>query len=204
MKKIIFVLMLSSLMINLTAQSPSNCKPGDSTAKSCVKFGMQADVTFNFIQLKATEMKNFHVAVMPGLHLCDYMFAGVGAEYAYYNTFHLFPVFAHGTINFTKGKVIPFIQGKIGYTLGSKTGPVDYNLLNNRGTYATPLMLEEVKGNFYFAPSLGVKFKAGENAKIMVALVGDLMMFKIATVADPNTYLKLKNVTMGLKVGVEF
>ena len=191
-------------MVNLSAQSPSNCKPGDSTANKCVKFGLQADLTYNFIQLKATEMTNFHIAVMPGLHFGHYLFAGIGAEYAYYNTFNLVPVFAHGTINFTKGKVIPFIQGKIGYTLGSVTGPVDYNLLNNRGTYATPLMLEEVKGNFYFAPSFGVKFRAGENAKIMVALVGDLMMFKIATVADPDTDLMLKNATMGVKVGVEF
>lgn len=204
MKKFIFLVIVSAFMINLSAQGPSNCKPGDSTANKCIKFGLQTDLTYNFIQLKATEMTNFHFALMPGLHLGSYMFAGFGAEYAYYNTFHLFPVFAHGTINFTNRKVIPFIQGKIGYAFGGKTGPVDLNLLNNRGTYAAPLMLSEVNGNFYFAPTLGVKFRAGDKCKVMVALVGDLMMFKIATVTEPDTDLILKNATMGIKLGLEF
>ena len=200
MRKITFMLLLAVAMITVNAQT-------DSKSESCKfvpKFGFQTDLTYNFIQLKATEMTNFHFALMPGLHLCDYMFAGIGAEYAYYNTFNLFPVFAHGTINFSKGKMIPFIQGKIGYALGGKTGSINYNLLNNRGTYATPIWLSEVKGNFYFAPTVGVKIRAGENTKIMLALVGDLMMFKFAKVSNPETFETLKNATMGIKVGLEF
>lgn len=199
MKKITLILLVAFYLLTVNAQN-------DSKSESCKfepKFGFQTDLTYNFIQLKATEMTNFHFAVMPGLHLCDYMFAGIGAEYAYYNSFNLFPVFAHGTINFTNGKIIPFIQGKIGYAFGGKTGPIDYNLLNNNGTYATPLLLSKVNGNFYFAPSFGVKFKTSGNAKIILAVVGDLMMFKIAKVSDPETFEKLKNVTMGIKVGLE-
>ena len=64
--------------------------------------------------------------------------------------------------------------------------------------------MADVKGNFYFAPTVGVKFRAGENTKIMLALVGDLMMFKFATVADPENFEVLKNATMGIKVGLEF
>ena len=185
------------------AQTPV-VTPGEEIPQTFHGFGIQVDGTFNFVQLKATEMTNFHVAVMPGYHFCDYFFAGIGAEYAYYNSFNLFPVFAHGTINFTKGKVIPFIQGKIGYAFGGKTGPVDYNLLNDRGSNAAPLLLDDVKGGLYVAPALGVKFRAGERAKIYVAVVGDLMVFKIATVADPATFMNLKNATIGLKVGFEF
>ena len=199
MQKITLILFVALSILSLNAQN-------DSKSESCKftpKFGFQTDLTYNFIQLKATEMTNFHFAVMPGLHFCDYMFAGIGAEYAYYNSFNLFPVFAHGTINFTNGKIIPFIQGKIGYAFGGKTGPIDYNLLNNNGTYATPLLLSKVNGSFYFAPSFGVKFKTSGNAKIILAVVGDLMMFKIAKVSDPETFEKLKNVTMGIKVGLE-
>jgi len=200
MRKITFILLLAVAMVTGNAQVDSKSE----TCKFIPKFGFQTDLTYNFIQLKATEMTNFHFAVMPGLHFCDYMFAGIGAEYAYYNTFNLFPVFAHGTINFTNGKIIPFIQGKIGYAFGGKTGSIDYNLLNNRGTYATPIWLSEVKGNFYFAPTLGVKFRTGDKCKVMLALVGDLMMFKFATVADPETFETLKNATMGIKIGLEF
>jgi hypothetical protein len=199
MKKITLILLVAFYLLTVNAQNDSKSE----SFKFEPKFGFQTDLTYNFIQLKATEMTNFHFAVMPGLHLCDYMFAGIGAEYAYYNSFNLFPVFAHGTINFTNGKIIPFIQGKIGYAFGGKTGPIDYNLLNNNGTYATPLWLSKVNGNFYFAPSFGVKFKTSGNAKIILAVVGDLMMFKIAKVSDPETFDKLKNVTMGIKVGLE-
>lgn len=204
MKKLTILLLLSCITMIGFAQSPSDCAPGDATAKQFNGFGFQVDGTFNFVPLKATEMTNFHVALMPGYHFCHYFFAGLGAEYAYYNTFNLIPVFAHGTINFSKGKVIPFIQAKIGYAFGGKTGPVDYNLLNDRGSNAAPLPLDDVKGNFYFAPALGVKFRAGERAEIYVAVVGDLMVFKIATVADPATSMNLKNATIGLKVGFEF
>lgn len=200
MKKITLILFVALSILSLNAQNNSISE----SCKFTPKFGFQSDVTFNFIQLKATEMKNFHIAVMPGLHLCDYMFAGIGAEYSYYNTFNLFPIFAHGTLNFSNGKIIPFIQGKIGYAFGGKTGTIDYNLLNNNGTYATPLLLSNVKGSFYFAPSFGAKFKTSGNTKIILAIVGDLMMFKISKVSEPQKFEKLKNVTMGMKVGLEF
>lgn len=200
MRKITLLFLLTISMIFVNAQVETKSE----SCKFAPKFGFQTDLTYNFIQLKATEMTNFHFALMPGLHFCDYMFAGIGAEYAYFNTFNLFPVFAHATFNFSNGKIIPFIQGKIGYAFGGKTGSIEYNLLNNRGTYATPIWLSDVKGNFYFAPTVGVKFRAGEKTKIMLALVGDLMMFKFATVADPETFETLKNATIGIKVGLEF
>lgn len=204
MKKITFLALLLCLTTIGMAQGPSKCAPGDSMAARCTGFGMQVDLTYNFIKLKPTEMTSFQVAVMPGYHFCHYFFAGVGVGYANYNGFSLIPVFAHGTINFSKGKVIPFIQGKVGYALGGETGAVDYNRINNGGENPSTTVLSEAKGSLFVQPAVGIKFRIKDTQKLTVAFTVDGLMMKIATVAAPTEYLYPLNGTMGLKIGYEF
>ena len=204
MKKLVLILVATFFAVSAFSQSPSKCAPGDSAANKCHGFGFQADVTYNFIQLKPSEMTSFQVAVMPGYHFCPYFFAGFGVAYANYNSFNLIPVFAHGTINFSKGNVIPFIQGKIGYAFGGKTGAVDYNLINDGGDNPSTLVLSEAKGSLFVQPAVGVKFRLKDNHKLTVAVTVDGLMMKIAPAADPTNYSYPKNGTMGLKVGYEF
>lgn len=204
MKKLVMLFLATFIVVAGYSQTPSRCAPGDSSAKKCHGFGFQADITYNFIQLKPTEMKSFQVALMPGYHFCEYFFAGIGVAYANYNSFHLIPVFAHGTINFSKGNVIPFIQGKIGYAFGGKTGAVDYNLINDGGETPSTLVLSEAKGSLFVQPAIGLKFRVKENHKLTVAVTVDGLLMKIATAADPTTFMYPKNGTMGLKIGYEF
>jgi len=204
MKKITFFALLLSLIMTATAQGPSKCGPGDSEASKFNGFGCQIDLNYNFIKLKSTEMSNFHIAVMPGYHFCHYFFAGVGVGYANYNGFNFVPLFAHGTLNFSKGKVIPFIQGKVGLMLGSKTGSIDYNLINNGGENAPVWYLSEVKGVYYIQPAVGVKFRIKDRNLLTVAVTLDGMLTKVTPTLDPNNPLNIKNGTMGLKIGFEF
>jgi len=204
MKKIIFLVIVSAFILNISAQAPSRCKPGDSTANNCTGFGLQVDLTYNFVKLKSTEMTSFQVSLMPGYHFCDYMFGGLGVGYANYNGFNFVPLFAHGTINFSKGKVIPFIQGKAGLMIGKRSGTIDYNLINYTGENTTPWYLSEVKGVYFIQPVVGVKFRIKNNQKLLLALTLDGMMTKITPVADPANPLHTKNGTMGLKIGYEF
>ena len=204
MKRITFLVLLMSFITASIAQGPSRCAPGDSMAAKCTGFGMQADLNYNFIKLKSTEMANFHIAVMPGYHFCHYFFAGVGVGYANYNGFNFVPLFAHGTINFSKGKVIPFVQAKVGLMLGTETGSIDINKINYQGEDAVPYYLSEVKGVYYIQPAIGVKFRIKENQKLTVALTLDGMMVKATPTTDAENPLNMKNGTMGLKIGYEF
>ena len=149
-------------------------------------------------------MANFHVAVMPGYHFCHYFFAGVGVGYANYNGVNFVPLFAHGTINFSKGKVIPFVQGKVGLMLGKKTGSVDIDQINYQGEDAVPYYLSEVKGVFYIQPAIGLKYRIKDNQKLTVAVTLDGMMVKATPTTDPENPLYMKNGTMGIKIGYEF
>ena len=204
MKRFTFLVLLMSFITASIAQGPSRCAPGDSMAAKCTGFGMQADLNYNFIKLKSTEMANFHIAVMPGYHFCHYFFAGVGVGYANYNGFNFVPLFAHGTINFSKGKVIPFVQAKVGLMLGTETGSIDINKINYQGEDAVPYYLSEVKGVYYIQPAIGVKFRIKENQKLTVALTLDGMMVKATPTTDAENPLNMKNGTMGLKIGYEF
>lgn len=204
MKKITFIALLMAIIVTAMAQGPSKCAPGDSMAAECNGFGFQVDLNYNFIALKSTEMKNFHFAVMPGYHFCHYFFAGVGVGYANYNGFNYVPVFAHGTLNFSKGKVIPFIQGKVGLMLGKKSGTIDLNQINYQGEDAIPYYLSEVKGVFYIQPAIGIKFRLKDTQKLTFAVTLDGMMSKITPVTDPTNPLYVQNGTMGLKIGYEF
>lgn len=204
MKRFTFLVLLMSFITASIAQGPSRCAPGDSMAAKCTGFGMQADLNYNFIKLKSTEMANFHIAVMPGYHFCHYFFAGVGVGYANYNGFNFVPLFAHGTINFSKGKVIPFVQAKVGLMLGSEKGTIDYNRINNGGENAPVWYLSEVKGVYYIQPAIGVKFRIKERNLLTVALTLDGMLTKVTPTLDPTNPLNIKNGTMGLKIGYEF
>ena len=204
MKRFTFLVLLMSFITASIAQGPSRCAPGDSMAAKCTGFGMQADLNYNFIKLKSTEMANFHIAVMPGYHFCHYFFAGIGVGYANYNGFNFVPLFAHGTINFSKGKVIPFVQAKVGLMLGTETGSIDINKINYQGEDAVPYYLSEVKGVYYIQPAIGVKFRIKENQKLTVALTLDGMMVKATPTTDAENPLNMKNGTMGLKIGYEF
>lgn len=205
MKKFTFFTMFMCLMMASFAQGPSNSAPGDSMTAKCKGFGMQVDLNYNFLKLKSTEMSNFHVAVMPGYHFCHYFFAGVGVGYANYNGLNFVPIFAHGTLNFSKGKVIPFVQAKVGLMLGKNTGSIDMNqVINYQGEGATPYLLSEVKGVYYIQPAVGVKFRIKDTQKITVAVTLDGMMTKVTPAVDPENPLNIKNGTMGLKIGYEF
>ena len=204
MKKFTLLFIVSSLMMVSLAQAPSDCAPGDSKASEFNGFGFQVDLNYNFIKLKTTEMTNFHLSVMPGYHFCYYFFAGVGVGYANYNGFNFVPIFAHGTLNFSKGKVIPFIQGKVGLMLGSEKGTIDYNRINNGGENAPVWYLSEVKGVYYIQPAIGVKFRIKERNLLTVALTLDGMLTKVTPTLDPTNPLNIKNGTMGLKIGYEF
>lgn len=204
MKRFTFLVLLMSFITASIAQGPSRCAPGDSMAAECTGFGFQADLTYNFIKLKPTEMTSFHVAVMPGYHFCHYFFAGIGVGYANYNGFNFVPLFAHGTINFSKGKVIPFVQAKVGLMLGSEKGTIDYNRINNGGENAPVWYLSEVKGVYYIQPAIGVKFRIKERNLLTVALTLDGMLTKVTPTLDPTNPLNIKNGTMGLKIGYEF
>lgn len=204
MKKFTLFLMASSLMMLSFAQAPSDCAPGDSKASEFNGFGFQVDLNYNFIKLKTTEMANFQIAAMPGYHFCHYFFAGVGVGYANYNGFNFMPLFAHGTLNFSKGKVIPFIQGKVGLMLLSNKGSFDYNLINNGGENAPVWYLSEVKGVYFIQPAIGVKYRISDRQKLTFALTLDGMLSKITPALDPNNPLNIKNGTMGLKIGYEF
>lgn len=204
MKRFTFLVLLMSFITASIAQGPSRCAPGDSMAAECTGFGFQADLTYNFIKLKPTEMTSFQVTVMPGYHFCHYFFAGIGVGYANYNGFNFVPLFAHGTINFSKGKVIPFVQAKVGLMLGTETGSIDINKINYQGEDAVPYYLSEVKGVYYIQPAIGVKFRIKENQKLTVALTLDGMMVKATPTTDAENPLNMKNGTMGLKIGYEF
>ena len=204
MKRFTFLVLLMSFITASIAQGPSRCAPGDSMAAECTGFGFQADLTYNFIKLKPTEMTSFQVTVMPGYHFCHYFFAGIGVGYANYNGFNFVPLFAHGTINLSKGKVIPFVQAKVGLMLGTETGSIDINKINYQGEDAVPYYLSEVKGVYYIQPAIGVKFRIKENQKLTVALTLDGMMVKATPTTDAENPLHMKNGTMGLKIGYEF
>lgn len=204
MKRFTFLVLLMSFITASIAQGPSRCAPGDSMAAECTGFGFQADLTYNFIKLKPTEMTSFQVTVMPGYHFCHYFFAGIGVGYANYNGFNFVPLFAHGTINFSKGKVIPFVQAKVGLMLGTETGSIDINKINYQGEDAVPYYLSEVKGVYYIQPAIGVKFRIKENQKLTVALTLDGMMVKATPTTDAENPLYMENGTMGIKIGYEF
>ena len=78
MKKLVMLFLATFIVVAGYSQTPSRCAPGDSSAKKCHGFGFQADITYNFIQLKPTEMKSFQVALMSGYHFCEYFYAGIG------------------------------------------------------------------------------------------------------------------------------
>lgn len=160
-------------------------------------FGGQAEVGYGF-KLGDNKWSVFQVSLMPGYHFGPYLFAGVGVGFNSYSndgvTLSTFPIFAHATANFTAGTTwTPFFALKMGYGLGKKT-----ESLLGAST--------EIKGGFYFAPSLGIKYKVTDKHAASLALFYDAMAIKetITVVGHSPASGTTTNSALGLRLGYEF
>lgn len=159
-------------------------------------FGGQAEVGYG---LKLDNKLNvFQISLMPGYHFGPYLFAGVGVGFNSYSanggSISTFPIFAHATVNFTAETTwTPFFAAKVGYGIGKKTE----TLLG-----AT----NELKPGFYFAPSLGMKYKVAPQHAVSLALFYDAMGFKetVTVVGRAPVSVTSTNSAIGLRLGYEF
>ncbi|MFV0398568.1 MAG: outer membrane beta-barrel protein [Bacteroidales bacterium] len=159
-------------------------------------FGGQVEVGYG---LKMNDKLNvFQVSLMPGYHFGPYLFAGVGVGFNSYSangeSISTFPIFAHGTVNFTSGTTwTPFLAAKVGYGIGKRTESLD------GANY-------ELKSGFYFAPSLGMKYKVSPQYAVSLALFYDAMGFKetVTELGELPASATTTNSAIGLRLGFEF
>ncbi|GAB1358923.1 hypothetical protein MASR1M31_07020 [Porphyromonadaceae bacterium] len=159
-------------------------------------FGGQVEVGYG---LKLDNKLNvFQISLMPGYHFGPYLFAGAGVGFNSYSanggSISTFPIFAHATVNFTAGTTwTPFFAAKVGYGIGKKTESLD------GANY-------ELKSGFYFAPSLGMKYKVAPQYAVSLALFYDAMGFKetVTVVGRTLASATTTNSAIGLRLGFEF
>ncbi len=157
----------------------------------------------------------WNIALSPGYHVTDKLFAGVGVALYDYNyseiikmppgdvsvpikiksSFVSVPVYAHGLWKFRVGaKPSWFVSLKAGYGIILKN---DYS---KKGIIST-----DYSGGLFASPSLGYMYPINNKHSISLSVSYDMQKYTATVIADDGEYInKRTNSTIGLNVGWAF
>lgn len=185
-------------------------------------FGLQIETGYAFTLSDGYpeyDHQAFNIAVSPGYHVTDKLFAGVGValyNYSYSKSniggygaevpievnskFISVPVYAHGMWNFGRaGYPGLFVSLKAGYGIISKT----MNPISGQG--ATDKLMYDYSGGLYLSPSIGYMYPINDKHAISLSVSYDHQDYTTTFKADERDYKnKETNSTIGVKVGWAF
>ena len=185
------------------------------------KFGLQVETgyAFNLFVKKYPEYHHgaFNIAVSPGYHITDKLFAGVGLalyDYRYSNSsptkygggikinssFISVPVYALGMWKFGASSTPSFFTSlKAGYGIISKSmNPI-------KGNDASYKIMRDYSGGLYLSPSLGYMFPINNIHTFSFSVSYDYQEYTIKSNANDKVRKDKKdNSTLALKLGWAF
>lgn len=164
-------------------------------------FGFQAELGYG-VAVTDSDSPVLSLRAMPGWHLNPYVFMGVGVGYLQYTLSSPYnvaqvPLFGHITVNMLKyGRIIPFVDGKIGYNLGSCEKTVD--------RFDQPTLVD-MKGGFMWSTGLGAKFRINANRAFSIGLAfeSNTLRYRPKNINSVNPWTA-SNYTLNVRIGYEF
>ena len=191
-------------------------------------FGLQVEAGYNFelsesysFNLSGNSHADFNhqawnIAVSPGYHVTDKLFAGVGVAFYDYDysrvmnniyggdeskqievnsNFMSAPIYAHGTWKFRAGnRPSMFVSLKAGYGIILKN---DYS---KKGVISA-----DYSGGLYVSPSVGYMYPINDKHAISLSVSYDVQKYTAAVKADDGNFDHDRtNSTFGVKVGWAF
>ena len=185
-------------------------------------FGLQVETGYAFTLSDGYpeyDHQAFNIAVSPGYHVTEKLFAGVGValyNYSYSKSniggygaevpievnskFIAVPVCARGMWKCGRaGNPGLFVSLKAGYGIISKT----MNPITGQG--ATDKLMYDYSGGLYLSPSIGYMYPINDKHAISLAVSYDHQDYTTTFKADERDYKnKETNSTIGVKVGWAF
>ena len=189
-------------------------------------YGLQVEAGYAF---NITENNNYsrndhqawNIAVSPGYHITDKLFAGIGvALYDYhYNrlisnvygnnnelieintSFISVPIFAHGLWKFRiDNKPSWFVSLKVGYGIISKS------TYPKEGQASSGIIRDDYSGGLFASPSVGYMYPINNKHAISLSVSYDLQKNTITNITDDDRPFKSDktNSTIAVKVGWTF
>ena len=186
------------------------------------KVGLQVETGYAFTLSDGYpeyDHQAFNIAVSPGYHVTDKLFAGVGValyNYTYSKSniggygadkplnvnsdFISIPLYAHGMWKFGRaGNSGLFVSLKAGYGIISKT----MNPITGQG--ATDDVMYDYSGGLYLSPSLGYIYPINDKHAISLSVSYDHQDYSTTFKTDERDYKNKKNnSTVGVKIGWAF
>ncbi len=164
-------------------------------------FGFRAELGYG-VAVTDSDSPVLSLRAMPGWHLNPYLFMGVGVGYLQYTSSSPYnvaqvPLFGHITLTMPRsGRVIPFIDAKIGYNLGSSEKSV---------VRLDQPTLVDMKGGFMWSPGLGAKFRIDANRAYSIGLVFESNTLRYRPKNSPSVSTwTASNYTLNIRLGYEF
>lgn len=186
-------------------------------------FGLQAETGYAFTLSDGYPEYNheaFNIALSPGYHVTNKLFAGVGValyDYRYSklitnvygsndgpieinSNFISVPVYAHGMWKFGRvGYPGLFVSLKAGYSIISKS----MNPITGQG--ATDDVMYDYSGGLYLSPSLGYMYPINDKHAISLSVSYDQQDYSTTVKTNERDYKSDKtNSTIAVKVGWAF
>lgn len=164
-------------------------------------FGFRAELGYG-VTVTDSDSPVLSLRAMPGWHLNPYLFMGVGVGYLQYASSSPYnvaqiPLFGHITVNMLRsGRVIPFIDAKIGYNLGWSEKTV--------ARFDQPTVVD-MKGGFMWSPGLGAKFRIDANRSFSIGLAfeSNTLRYRPKSSSSVSPWTA-SNYTLNIRLGYEF
>lgn len=164
-------------------------------------FGFRTELGYG-VTVTDSDSPVLSLRAMPGWHLNPYLFLGAGVGYLQYASSSPYnvaqvPIFGHITVNMLRyGRVIPFVDAKMGYNLGSSEKTVD--------RFDQPTLVD-MKGGFMWSSGLGAKFRINANRAFSIGLAFESNTLRYRPKNNNSVSpWTASNYTLNVRIGYEF